>query len=110
MDNSEKAAVVATAKEKDPVCGMTVDPATARPTHQHAGKTYYFCCVPCREKFQADPERFLKPQPPASGLVTLGSTKSSTSAQVAPQATAPVEIQASLATQYVCPMCPEVRE
>jgi len=113
MDNSEKAAVAAKSKSKskDPVCGMTVDPATARHTLQHAGKTYNFCCASCREKFQADPDRYLKPQPPASGLVTLGSTRSSASTQFAPQATAPIEIQTSApAPQYVCPMCPEVRE
>lgn len=40
----------------DPVCGMTVDPTTARATHSHDGQTYYFCCPSCREKFKTAPE------------------------------------------------------
>ncbi|MCC7214378.1 MAG: YHS domain-containing protein, partial [Nitrospira sp.] len=39
--------------ERDPVCGMTVQPATAAGSHAHAGKTYYFCCQGCLEKFRA---------------------------------------------------------
>jgi Cu+-exporting ATPase len=46
-------------KAKDPVCGMTVDPATAKHSAAHAGSTYYFCCAGCRTKFEADPERYL---------------------------------------------------
>ena len=49
---------------KDPVCGMFVDPATARGgSHDHAGKTYHFCNPRCREKFAADPESFLRAGP-----------------------------------------------
>ncbi|MEZ5852027.1 MAG: heavy metal translocating P-type ATPase [Hyphomicrobiaceae bacterium] len=44
---------------KDPVCGMSVDPETAKHRHEHAGQTYYFCCNGCREKFAASPERYL---------------------------------------------------
>ena len=42
-------------KARDPVCGMTVDPATAKHRADHAGMTYYFCAAKCREKFLADP-------------------------------------------------------
>lgn len=43
----------------DPVCGMTVDSeSTIR--HEHAGKTYYFCCEQCRDAFRADPGRYEK--------------------------------------------------
>jgi Cu+-exporting ATPase len=45
----------------DPVCGMTVDPAKAGATAEHAGKKYYFCCSHCAAKFQADPARYLQP-------------------------------------------------
>ena len=45
--------------EKDPVCGMTVDPARAKATHEHAGKTYYFCCAGCQAEIQADPAKYL---------------------------------------------------
>ena len=43
----------------DPVCGMTVDPATAAGSYEYNGTTYYFCAVRCRERFAADPESFL---------------------------------------------------
>ena len=37
----------------DPICGMTVDEATAR-IAQRDGQTFYFCCEHCRQKFLAD--------------------------------------------------------
>ncbi|MFQ5526227.1 MAG: XdhC family protein [Thermoanaerobaculia bacterium] len=43
----------------DPVCGMSVSAASAEITHGHAGDTYYFCCVGCRDKFSARPEEYL---------------------------------------------------
>jgi P-type Cu+ transporter len=51
---------------RDPVCGMAVDPAKAKHHGEHAGHTYYFCSSPCRERFQADPARYLTPaaEPP----------------------------------------------
>jgi len=48
----------------DPVCGMTVDPASAAGSHTHAGQTYSFCSLHCRDLFAADPTRFLAPSPP----------------------------------------------
>ncbi len=42
----------------DPVCGMTVDPATAEHAHVHGGHEYYFCNPRCQEKFSNDPEAF----------------------------------------------------
>ena len=42
----------------DPVCGMTVEIATARHTAEHAGRTYCFCGAGCRERFLAAPARF----------------------------------------------------
>lgn len=46
----------------DPVCGMTVDPATSAITATLDGKTYYFCAEGCRRSFEADPCRYLKPK------------------------------------------------
>ena len=68
----------------DPVCGMTVDPATAAHRAAHRGHDYFFCSAGCRTKFVADPDRYLgdKPQP----------------APVVPGAI------------YTCPMHPEVRQ
>ena len=48
---------------KDPVCGMTVDPHTAKHRHTHDGQPYYFCSAGCREKFVADPAQYLEPEP-----------------------------------------------
>ncbi|MFZ2280453.1 MAG: YHS domain-containing protein [Prosthecobacter sp.] len=39
---------------KDPICGMTVDPATAIHA-QRDGETFYFCSEPCRQKFLTSP-------------------------------------------------------
>ena len=43
----------------DPVCGMSVDPHTAKHRADYAGRPYYFCSAGCRTKFLADPERYL---------------------------------------------------
>lgn len=48
--------------DRDPVCGMTVDPATAKHSHHHAGRTFHFCSGRCRERFAAAPEDFLGPR------------------------------------------------
>ena len=91
---------------KDPVCHMDVDPATAKFKFEHAGKTFYFCCESCLEKFRAQPVHYLSQQPRSADLV-----------QIAPKKTAPPAIQLSAGQSkpieqraYVCPMCPEVRE
>jgi heavy metal translocating P-type ATPase len=70
---------------KDPVCGMSVDPATAKFSAEHADETYYFCSAKCHDKFVADPGAYL------------------TKAEVPPPATAP-------GTIYTCPMHPQIRQ
>ncbi|MGD9671577.1 MAG: heavy metal translocating P-type ATPase [Hyphomicrobiaceae bacterium] len=49
----------------DPVCGMTVNIATAKHVLEHKGQDVYFCSAGCKEKFSADPNRYAKgpPQP-----------------------------------------------
>ena len=44
----------------DPVCGMAVDPQTAKHKATHQGRPYFFCCSGCKAKFEADPGRYLK--------------------------------------------------
>jgi len=74
--------------EKDPVCGMDVEPESAAGSYEHAGRVYYFCCDHCLERFKADPAQFL------------------TDAAV-PQAQAePV----GKGGTYTCPMDPEVNQ
>ena len=46
--------------ERDPVCGMQVDPAKAAGTSNYQGKTYYFCANACKTKFDANPTQFVK--------------------------------------------------
>src|SRR6185503_18867259 len=75
----------------DPVCGMTVDPATAAGSHVHGGLTYWFCSTGCLERFRADPERYLASGPDA-------------------RAHAPATASAEGASGYTCPMDPEVRQ
>jgi xanthine dehydrogenase accessory factor len=45
--------------EVDPVCGMTVRVTAATPRAEHGGRTVFFCCGACRERFLAEPERYL---------------------------------------------------
>jgi xanthine dehydrogenase accessory factor len=45
----------------DPICGMTVDIASARYHSQAEGRTTYFCCLHCKETFEQDPRRYLSP-------------------------------------------------
>jgi P-type Cu+ transporter len=99
-------APVATASaviERDPVCGMNVNVASTKHSHEHEGKKYYFCSAGCVDTFKADP-RLSKP---ASGLVTL---TTSSSPKTSPDLeTGSRKPGAESQTSYVCPMCPEVR-
>src|SRR5438876_4101267 len=73
----------------DPVCGMTVDPATAHGPQVHEGQPYYFCNPGCLRKFQADPERYLARGPDASAMAAVVKAPGSP-------------------TRYICPMHPQV--
>jgi Cu+-exporting ATPase len=46
--------------EKDVVCGMQVDPTKAAGHSEYEGKTYYFCALGCKRKFDANPGQYLK--------------------------------------------------
>jgi Cu+-exporting ATPase len=70
---------------KDPVCGMDVDPHTAKHRADHNGKTYYFCSAGCRERFMADPASYIGDPPRSAGPVAEG-------------------------TVYTCPMHPQIRQ
>src|SRR5947209_16333500 len=91
----------------DPVCGMYVDPQKARGSAEHKGKTYHFCSPRCVERFNAEPEKYLAPRAPASGLVQLGGIAPARPPQTpAPGPPKPGKGKVT----YVCPMDPEVRE
>ncbi|WP_324653798.1 heavy metal translocating P-type ATPase [Georgenia sp. H159] len=42
----------------DPVCGMSIDPASAADSAEHEGQTYHFCSTHCAQTFRADPARY----------------------------------------------------
>ena len=91
----------------DPVCGMQVDPPTARASREHEGKQYFFCCSSCAERFTADPGKYLNAQPKgsAAGLVTLGGTPAQVSKPAPAQKT---DSAPRASSKYFCPMDPEV--
>ncbi|MCS3727283.1 Cu+-exporting ATPase [Bradyrhizobium betae] len=70
----------------DPVCGMEVDPDTARHKAEHGGQSFYFCSDRCRTKFVEDPAKYIR-----------GEMKKT-------QADVPE------GTIYTCPMHPQVRQ
>jgi YHS domain-containing protein len=46
---------------KDPVCGMEVSRVTAIAEFVYQGKTFYFCAGTCRQAFEEEPEKYIKP-------------------------------------------------
>lgn len=70
----------------DPVCGMTVDPATSKHRFDYHGRTYHFCSAGCRTKFAAAPETYLDKSKGAPKESVLEGTV------------------------YTCPMHPEIRQ
>ncbi|MBZ5737667.1 heavy metal translocating P-type ATPase [Nocardioides mangrovi] len=77
----------ATDRATDPVCGMSVDPATAEHRATYDGHEYFFCNPGCREKFLADPHAYLHGHAPE------------------------IEVPAGQeVAEYTCPMHPEVRQ
>jgi len=44
----------------DPVCGMEVQPEKAAGQSEHKGQTYYFCCLPCKQRFDQDPQPYAR--------------------------------------------------
>jgi Cu+-exporting ATPase len=113
----------ASTAERDPVCGMSVNPATAKHVHSRGGKSYYFCGARCVEKFKADPSKYLNETPsPGSELVLPGTTTTGlvTLGAAAPPAPSPENQPAptlrphsqsvAASPAFVCPMCAKVHE
>ncbi len=80
----DHAHLAGSASVRDPVCGMTVDPATSKHRFDHLGKTFHFCSAGCRTKFAADPNSYLSGNKPKAD---------------APEGTI-----------YTCPMHPQIRQ
>ncbi|MBN1917249.1 MAG: heavy metal translocating P-type ATPase [Verrucomicrobia bacterium] len=73
---------------RDPVCGMKVDISAAAGVTEHAGHRYFFCSMHCKERFEADPGRYLDVAGPSR----------------------PAASEAQQAGTYTCPMHPEVKQ
>ncbi len=78
------------ATPRDPVCGMTVDPATAKHRPTHGGREELFCSAGCRAKFIAAPEKYAADPSSAPSTPTASNVDAASSAQ------------------WTCPMHPEV--
>src|ERR1044071_6346586 len=79
-----------TEKHIDPICGMTVAPETAAGKSEYQGETYYFCAVSCKQRFDADPARYLSGQPAKANapvMVQLAPLKLARPAPAAPVVT-----------------------
>src|SRR5437763_469811 len=112
-------------KAKDPVCGMSVDPAKAAGKVEHQGKAYYFCSKRCAERLAQDPEKFLAAPgtagmkhghghaaapavahaPVHAGHEHMHQAPAVTAAASMPDAGAPSSGQG---LRYTCPMDPEI--
>ncbi len=83
---------VAPERVRDPVCGMSVDPAQARGgSFEYHGVQHFFCGPKCKERFAADPEKYLQKAE-------------------SPVVPSPAPASAPPGQFYVCPMDPEVRQ
>src|SRR5882757_6562105 len=66
--------------ERDPVCGMNVDPERAKAKVEHGGKTHYFCSVGCSMRFEQAPDQFfaaVTPGAPSPGIQIATAAKPS---------------------------------
>ena len=87
---------------KDPVCGMIVNPATARHV-AYAAKTYYFCSASCETKFQSAPDQYI-------GAISApaGHERPAPRAPATVRSAGPNNSAAKGNTKYTCPMHPEI--
>ena len=93
----------------DPICGMTVDPQTAKWKSEHAGRTYYFCSRHCLEVFQTDPEKYAVPPVKRTEAVVARRVGSKTRRGERPAAHETGAAEVPPGAVYTCPMHPEVR-
>jgi Cu+-exporting ATPase len=88
-------------KTIDPVCGMTVDPATAKGgSFDHADTTYWFCSPGCRTKFASDPDGWLARGPRSMSVVSAPLQLARRTPHAAPSTQNSIE--------WTCPMHPEI--
>src|SRR5580698_7756500 len=103
--------------ERDPVCGMSVDPLRAAAQVEHENKNYFFCGKGCAEKFRAAPEAMLARdlERQAAKAVAAATAAQSNGSHDLIQPSAPTQLTtksapATSAAIYTCPMDPEIRQ
>ena len=82
------------AAQRDPVCGMSVNPAETDHHAMYEGQGYHFCSAGCRTKFVADPPRYLSQAPSMPTQATPGAIW-----------TCPMHPQIRQAGPGTCPIC-----
>ena len=89
----------------DPICDMSVEPASAADKFDYDGQTYYFCSVHCQKLFQSDPAKYLAAAAARKSTPAPGQRAQHPHHQQA--ATASTDTRGAV---YTCPMDPEVRQ
>src|ERR1700683_4017337 len=95
--------------ERDPVCGMTVDPERAAARSEHNGKTFHFCCQSCATKFAAEPEKYIAASAASAHRTDFVVPPAGIDSSKAVSTTEPRSKQ-KIAPEYICPMDPEVSQ
>ena len=90
-------------RERDLVCGMSVDPDKAGGSHEYQGKIYYFCSKRCAERFAAQPATFLA-APGSSGMDELPFVKEA----AVHHGVAAGSSASAKTVKYTCPMHPDI--
>ncbi|MGH9345419.1 MAG: heavy metal translocating P-type ATPase [Terriglobia bacterium] len=93
----------------DPVCGMAVSPARAAGSVTYNGQTYYFCGIGCLNKFEAQPEKYVRADSSAVQIAQAGVT---IAPHKHPESVAALAGASSgvFSDSYTCPMHPEVSQ
>jgi P-type Cu+ transporter len=100
---------------KDPVCGMSVDPAKAAAKIDHAGQSYYFCSKGCAQRFAQSPDKYVAATIDSRKHSSLPVIQSNAVANSTPVAvpnhgssTKSAPTAASDGARYTCPMHPQI--
>jgi P-type Cu+ transporter len=100
---------------KDPICGMTVDPAKAAAKIDHAGQSYYFCSKGCAQRFAQSPDKYVAATIDSRKHSSLPVIQSSAVANSTPvvvpnhgSSTKSAPPTASEGVRYTCPMHPQI--
>ena len=59
---------------RDPVCGMEVSLSAGKPSLEHLGHQYHFCCEGCLKKFAAAPDDYIEAKDPVCGMTVQRAT------------------------------------